>query len=86
MFSAKWIITHGTEYRPDFIICADVVSEIPVFCKIKSIVVKDDIVLLCGKLMETLCFDDHYHAFRVRLHPNMVLKVLNINELCCFFK
>ncbi|KAL3981345.1 alpha-tectorin [Sarotherodon galilaeus] len=81
---AKWIKHHGTEYRPDFIICTEVVSEIPVFYKIKSIVVKDDIVLLCGKLMETLCFDDHYHAFKVRMHPNMVLKVLNIKELCYF--
>ncbi|KAL3989131.1 hypothetical protein ACER0C_013449 [Sarotherodon galilaeus] len=84
VFSAKWIKHHGTEYRPDFIICTEVVSEIPVFYKIKSIVVKDDIVLLCGKLMETLCFDDHYHAFKVRMHPNMVLKVLNIKELCYF--
>ncbi|KAL3972940.1 RAD51-associated protein 1 [Sarotherodon galilaeus] len=84
VFTAKWIKHHGTEYRPDFIICTEVVSEIPVFYKIKSIVVKDDIVLLCGKLMETLCFDDHYHAFKVRMHPNMVLKVLNIKELCYF--
>nr|XP_024657554.1 uncharacterized protein LOC106676865 isoform X1 [Maylandia zebra] len=84
VFSAKWIKHHGTEYRPDFIICTEVVSEIPVFYKIKSIVVKDDIALLCGKLMETLCFDDHYHAFKVRMHPNMVLKVLNIKELCYF--
>ncbi|XP_041919960.1 uncharacterized protein LOC121684096 [Alosa sapidissima] len=75
VFSAKWI-KHGTEYRPDFVICIAVTCEMPVFCKIKTIAVKDDDVLLCGQLMETICFDHHYHAFRIRLHPDRVSKVL----------
>ncbi len=81
VYSVKWIKHHGTEYRLDFIICTEVACEMPVFCKIKTIAVKDENVLLCGTLMETLCFDDHYHAFTVRLHPNQVLKVVNVNEL-----
>jgi len=64
--------------------CTEVACEMPVFCKIKTIAVKDENVLLCGTLMETVCFDDHYHAFTVRLHPDRVLKVVNINELCSF--
>ncbi|KAJ8274815.1 hypothetical protein COCON_G00094400 [Conger conger] len=84
VFSAKWIKHHGTEYRCDLIICTEVAFEMPVFCKIKTIAVKDDSVLLCGKLMETMCFDDHYHAFKVRLHPDRVVKVLDINQLCYF--
>lgn len=56
----------------------------PVFCKIKTIAVNDDRVLLCGKLMETCCFDTHYHAFKVRLHPDRVEKVWDINELFYF--
>ncbi|XP_035994789.1 uncharacterized protein LOC118563679 [Fundulus heteroclitus] len=84
VFSAKWIKHHGTEYRRDFIICTEVAFEMPVFCKIKTIVMKDDTVLLCGKLMETVCFDAHYHAFKVRVHPDRVLKVLNIDELVYF--
>lgn len=51
------------------------------FCKTKTITVKDENVLLCGRLMETICFDDHYHAFGVRLHPDRILKVVSINEL-----
>lgn len=50
------------------------------FRKIKTIAVKDENALLCGTLMETVCFDDHYYAFTVRLHP--VFKVVNVNELC----
>lgn len=84
VFSAKWIKYHGTEYRRDFLICTEVTDEMPVFCKIDVIAVKDDCVLLCGKLMETLCFDNHYHAFKVRLHPDNVLKVLHISELFYF--
>ena len=84
VFSAKWIKYHGTEYRRDFIICTEVACEMPVFCKIETIAVKDDTVLLCGKLMETMCFDHHYHAFKVKLHPDKVLKVLHINDLFYF--
>lgn len=84
VFSAKWIKYYGTEYRPDFIICTEVACEMPVFCKIQTIVVKDDSVLLCGKLMETMCSDDHYHAFKIKLHPDNVRKVLHINDLLYF--
>ncbi|KAI7808364.1 hypothetical protein IRJ41_002977 [Triplophysa rosa] len=84
VYSVKWIKHHGTEYRPDCIICTDVTCEMPVFCKVKSIAVKDENVLLLGTLMETVFFDDHYHAFTVRLHPERVLKVVNVNELCYF--
>ncbi|XP_023199004.1 uncharacterized protein LOC111610276 isoform X1 [Xiphophorus maculatus] len=84
VFSAKWIKYYGTEYRPDFIICTEVACGMPVFCKIQTIVVKDDSVLLCGKLMETMCFDDHYHAFKVKLRPDNVGKVLHINDLLYF--
>lgn len=38
-----------------------------VFCKIKTVAMKDDSVLLCGKLFETMCLDHHYYAFKVRL-------------------
>lgn len=56
----------------------------PVFCKIKTIAVKGDSGLLCGKLMETMCFDNHYHTFKVKLHSDNVLKVVHINDLFYF--
>ena len=84
VFSAKWIKYHGIKYRCDFIVCTEVTCEMPVFCKIDTIVEKDDCVLLCGKLIETVCFENHYHAFNVKLHPDNVLKVLHINDLFYF--
>lgn len=36
------------------------------------------------KLIETTCFDDHYHAFKVKMHPERVVKVLHINDLFYF--
>lgn len=68
VYAVKWIKHHGTEYHPDFIVCKEVVCEMPVFCKIKTLAVKDENVLLCGTLMETICFDEHYYAFTVRLY------------------
>lgn len=41
------------------------------FCEIRTIVVKDDNVSLCGKLL-------------VGLHPDGIIKLLNINYLFCF--
>lgn len=84
VYAVKWIKHHGTEYRPDFIICTEVANEMPVFCKIMTLAVKNENVLLCGTLMETVCFDEHYYAFTVRLHPEKVLTVVNVNELCYF--
>lgn len=51
------------------------------FCK--TFVDKDDNVLLFGKLLEIVCFDRYYHAFKVRLHPDKIIKVLHIN--CLFY-
>lgn len=85
VFSAKWVKCQGTEYRHDFIVCTEVSSGMPVFCKIKAIVVVDETVVFSGKLMETVYFDHHYYAFKVRPHPCQVLKVFTMNELC-FYK
>lgn len=84
VYSAKWIKYNGTEYRRNCVICIAVHCDMPVFCKIKSIVVRDDDIVFCGLLMETVCFDEHYHAFRVSLHPEGLVKVLNANELFYF--
>lgn len=52
------------------------------FCKVKTIAVKDDSTLFCGKLMEAMCFDYHYHVFKVTMHPDGFVRVFYINELC----
>ncbi|XP_045078395.1 uncharacterized protein LOC123491558 [Coregonus clupeaformis] len=41
VLSVKWVKHHGTEYRLDLVKCGEVVIEMPVFYKIKAIVLKD---------------------------------------------
>lgn len=84
VFSTKWVKCHGTEYRPEFIVCTEVASGMPVFCVIKTIAVVQDTVVFCGKLMETVYFDEHFYAFKVRPHPDKVSKVFTVCELCYY--
>lgn len=76
VFSAKWIKYNGTEYRRNFVICIAVQNDMPFFCKIKFIVVRDDDVLFCGLLMQSVCFHEQFYSFEVKLHPDRVVKVL----------
>lgn len=80
----KWVKCHGTEYRPDFIVCTEIVSEMPVFCMIKTITVVKETVVFYGKLMETVYFDEHFFAFKIRVHPEKMFKVFTVNELCYY--
>ena len=80
----KWVKHHGTEYRHDLIVCVEVAIEMPVFCKIKTIVVKDEQVILIGSDVETICFDEHYHAFKVVLKPGGALNMFDVKELFYF--
>lgn len=84
MLSVKWVKQHGTEYRPGLIVCVEVADEIPVFYKIKNIIVKDKQVILTGSGTETICFDEHYHALKVLLRPFQALKVFDVQQLLYF--
>lgn len=42
VLSVRWVKHHGTEYRPGLTVCVEVVYEMPVFCKIRTIIVKDE--------------------------------------------
>lgn len=41
----KWVKHDGSEYRPGLAVCLEMNAELPVFCKICSIVVKDEQVV-----------------------------------------
>lgn len=43
---------------------------------LEDIVVKDEQVLLVSSSLQTLCFNDNFHAFKV------VLKLCKVIELC----
>lgn len=56
----------------------------PVFCKIRTIIVKDEQVILAGSGVETICFDENYNAFRIMLKPLQAIKVFNVQDLLYF--
>lgn len=80
----KWVKHYGTEYRPGLVVCVEINEEMPVFCKISTIIVKDEKVILAGAGVENICFDEHYHAFKVLLKPSQALKVVSVQELVYF--
>ena len=50
----RWVKHHGTEYRPGLIVCVEVV-----FCKIRTIIVKDEQVILTGSSVETISSNEY---------------------------
>ena len=84
VLSVKWVKHYGTEYRPGLLVCVEVADEMPVFCKIRTLIVKDEQVILTGSVVETICFDEHYHAFKIVFKPFQALKVLDVQELLYF--
>lgn len=80
----KWVKHDGSEYRPGLAVCLEMNAELPVFCKICSIVMKDEQVVFTGSGMETICFDEHYHAFKVMYKPSQALTVFSVQELLYF--
>ncbi|XP_023817614.1 uncharacterized protein LOC111948487 isoform X1 [Oryzias latipes] len=81
VLSVKWVKHNGTEYKPGLIVCVEVANEMPVFYKIHTIFVKDEQVVLALSGVETVCFDEHYHAFKILLKPFQIVTVLNIQDL-----
>ena len=84
VLTVKWVKHYGTEYRPGLIVCVEVAEEMPVFCKIRTIIVKDEQVILAGSSIETICFDEHYNAFRIMLKAMQAIKVFNVQDLLYF--
>lgn len=45
---------------------------------------KDEQVIPTGSGVETICFDEHYHAFKILFKPFKALKVFDVKELLYF--
>ncbi|KAL2078827.1 hypothetical protein ACEWY4_006697 [Coilia grayii] len=81
IFSVKWVKSYGIEYRADLVICSEVVDEMPVFQQIKVIVVKDDSIFLIVTMLQTICFDEHLHAFKIGIPRRELHTVINTGDL-----
>lgn len=80
----KRVKHYGSEYRTGLVVCLEMCEELPVFCKISAIVIKDEQVVFTGTVGETICFDEHYYAFKIVCKPSQALKVFSAQELIYF--
>lgn len=55
----------GTTYRAGMVVVKDVVNETPVFCRIQSVFLIGNLVLLSGEEWTVDHFDEHLHAYMV---------------------
>jgi hypothetical protein len=81
VLKVKWAKVHGTEYRPKLIICSSVDIDLPKFCQIRDIIVKDEEVLLISVVLHTCCFDKHFHSFKVSFKEVEEWMIVSINEI-----
>lgn len=84
VLAVNWVKPFSTEYQPGLIVCVDVADEMPVFCKINYIIVKDEQAVLAGSVVETVCFEEHYHAFKILFKSFQALPVFDMEELLYF--
>lgn len=84
--SNYWSRKDVTDFQegPGLVVCLEINEELPVFCKISTIVVKDEQVVLIGSGVETICFDKHFFAFKVLYKPSQAPKVFSIQGLLYF--
>ena len=68
VYSANWVICHGTKFAKDgVIICSvDESSHLPIFGLIKQIWVLSDFLYLESQALETMCFSGDFQAYKVQ--------------------
>lgn len=64
LFSANWVKMSGTESRTGLIIGSHIDHEMPVFCRIKRLLVDSAMYFLVNKLVVDH-FSEHFHAYQV---------------------
>ncbi|CAI5662779.1 unnamed protein product [Oreochromis niloticus] len=64
-FSANWVNINGTEYRTGLVICCGSEHEMPVFCRIKTIVLVNSHTYFIVQKLVVENFSEHCHAYKV---------------------
>lgn len=65
VMKVNWAKQNGIVYRPHLVICGKVVSEMPVFYQIESVlIIHEKLVLLILPLC-TVAFQEHFHAYEL---------------------
>ena len=80
VIDVKWVKCNGNVFRPGLAICVKVENELPVFHVIQKIVIKDEQVIFITTALETICLNEHVHAYKV-LHTTEAPFVLDIKGI-----
>lgn len=79
--TVRWAKHSGIVYRSGLVVCVKVHC-VPVFHKIHNIVVQDGRLLLVTFVLQTLCLEERFNAFKIvctKIGPH----VINVNDLVC---
>lgn len=60
----NWVKCNGTEYLTGMYVCVKTQMDMPIFRKIRKIIINDQAFLLTC-IVDTLYFDDHFNAYCV---------------------
>ena len=68
--TTSWVRNYGTEYQKDLFICTGTSHDLPVFKKICNIIIHDQRAFIIGCTVDTLYFDEHFHAYCIEEQNN----------------
>jgi hypothetical protein len=80
VLDVKWVKCSGNVFRPGLATCVKVENELPVFAVIQTFFIKDEQVLFITTALETICLNEHVHAYKV-LHTSEAPFVLDIKVI-----
>ena len=63
---SKWVKVCGTTYKKPCVVVVGIDEEFPLFGKITSVYIIDEIIVFSVLLLYTCTYNPHYHAFEVK--------------------
>ena len=79
----KWIKSFGTWYQVGLFVCTGMLNDLPLFKRIKQIVIYGDRPFVVGSAVQTLHFDEHFYAYCID-DQNQESSMIDIDNLKYF--
>lgn len=87
IFRTSWVTVFGTNYKVGAVVQSGFLHLLPAFSIIKKIVVVDGklnrLFLICESL-DTIEYQEHYHAYRVKKPIDKIMTICTQEELVLF--
>ena len=83
IISAKWVKINGTRYKAGNCVLLQFSGEIPVFVQTRAIVLLSGHLqpLFVGDLLQTVGYNEHYHAYEVTTMSQPTFRVFSQTDL-----